>query len=327
MLPTPSPCGPPAPARAWGELGAVHTGSQFPRCCALCSVNRTGHLRGPGPDPSCTRGSQGKCCWPLPSSGPGRAVGAGSRCPAPPLGAQAPGSSLGSPLRCCLSVVGLNGACSLRCLDSLGFFSCCCCEGTRGDRVGGLRGAGAAPHLCDGVVTPPSRRSMCGAQRPAPPPTRLAGGRPSGGGRAGGLQDTRAGPASCSAARQACGSLTAELLFRPAWGTARPPRGSAWPGGASVQRALLEPRWEPGGLPPGSSPAPSGRHVWQLPVICVLRTLSGSRLDQKWLESLGEGQAFPGWVAAFVGGSLGPPPPPRAPEETQRWVDRWTAGP
>ena len=176
-----------------------------------------------------------------------------------------------------------------------------------GVRVGGLRGAGAAPHLCDGVVTPPSRRSMCGAQRPAPPPTRLAGGRPSGGGRAGGLQDTRAGPASCSAARQACGSLTAELLFRPAWGTARPPRGSAWPGGASVQRALLEPCWEPGGRPPGSSPAPSGRHVWQLPVICVLRTLSGSRLDQKWLESLGEGQAFPGWVAAFVGGSLGPP--------------------
>lgn len=29
------------------------------------------------------------------------------------------------------------------------------------------------------------------------------------------------------------GSLTAEPLFRPAWGT-------AWPGGASVQQALLE---------------------------------------------------------------------------------------
>ena len=53
--------------------------------------------------------------WPWKSSGSGQLMPRSTAlCPGPP-----PRSSPGRPLRCCLSVAGLNGACFLRCLDDL----------------------------------------------------------------------------------------------------------------------------------------------------------------------------------------------------------------
>lgn len=83
------------------------------------------------------------------------------------------------------------------------------------------------------------------ASFPAPPPGWQKGA-PQGGGRAGGSHDTEAGPTSCSAASGANGSLQRRCLDLLRGGKSSP--GLAWPGGPSIQQALMVPCWEPGAV-------------------------------------------------------------------------------
>lgn len=108
----------------WGGL-ALPTWAPSSQASALPAIS-LGHMLGPGPCPSCPRASHGQTLlatllfWPWKSSGSGQPMSRSTAlCPAPPT--PQPCSSLGSPLRCCLSIVGLNGACFLRCLDDLVF--------------------------------------------------------------------------------------------------------------------------------------------------------------------------------------------------------------
>ena len=123
--PLPPPAAPsPSQSMVGADGGAWHCPHGLPVPTPAISL---GHMLGPGPCPSCPRASHGQTLlatlllWPWKSSGSGQPMPRSTAlCPAPPT--PQPCSSLGNPLRCCLSIVGLNGACFLRCLDDLVLF-------------------------------------------------------------------------------------------------------------------------------------------------------------------------------------------------------------
>lgn len=210
-------------------------------------------------------------------------------------------------------------------LGQSGFFSCCCCEATQGDRVGGLRGAGAAPHLCDGVVTPPLPGIACVALSvpPRPPP-----GWREGAPRVGaGLEDYtipgQGRPAAPLPARPVAHSLWSCYLDPP--GERR-----GLPGGRPDQGVLPSsgPCWSPAGSWVGT--------LW----VQVQRPLAGTSgscwrfaCSGHWLLAGPEVAGIPGGGTGLsrVGGSLcgrqSRTPPPREPPRRRRggWTGGWQA--
>lgn len=145
-----------------------------------------------------------------------------------------------APVPLSLLVDGLNGGRAQHCPKGPGLYLRLP-EATRVDRVSSAWAS--SPSVQQGSDAPGPARVAPNIP-PCPPPGWQRG--PLwGGGRARGSHDSRAGPASCSAASGGPW-LTAEPLFRPE--ALAPPTG--WPG----QRALLSsrpgwsPRWEPGAL-------------------------------------------------------------------------------
>lgn len=126
------------------------------------------------------------------------------------------------------------------------WFCSCCWAVVKGPERTGLapRGWSSSPSVPRGGDSP--WPSMCGSQRPALPPTGLAEGGPLGWGKGSGSHDAWAGQPAVPSASEAHGSLQSRYLDPLRDGEAS--HWLAWPGSASVQQALMGPRWEPGAV-------------------------------------------------------------------------------
>lgn len=212
---------------------------------------------------------------------------------------QAPGSSLGSPLRCCLSVVGLNGACSLRCLDNLVFFSCCCCEGPRGGQGGWApRGWCSSPSVRWGGDPPlPSVACVALSVPPRPPPGWQEGAPRVGAGLEEYTIPGQGRPAAPLPARPVAHSLRSRYLDPPG------ERGG-FPGGQPDQGVLPSrgPCWSPAGSRVGALRCKSSA-LWQA---CLAAAGDLRAQDTVWLPAGPEGAGIPGGGTGLsrVGGSL-----------------------